>query len=77
MTLNLCDLNFKFISNSFCRPETDNAYITAKHVRRYGLPDVDTESSEEDEGQPEGYDSNDEDDVSNIGTTSRSWCTIS
>ncbi|XP_068753780.1 uncharacterized protein [Montipora capricornis] len=60
------------------RPETDDVYITAKHVRRYGLPDVsDTESSEEDDDQPEGGDSDDDDDVSNAGSTSRSWCTIS
>ena len=78
MKLKLCDLNFKFISNSSCRPETDDLYVTAKHVRRYGLPNVsDTESSEEDEDQPEGDDSDDEDDVSNTGSTSRTWCTIS
>ncbi|XP_074625299.1 uncharacterized protein LOC141883651 [Acropora palmata] len=60
------------------RPETDDVYVSAKHVRRYGLPDIsDTESSEEDEDQPEGDDSDDEDDVSNTGSTSRSWCAIS
>ncbi|XP_015766363.1 PREDICTED: uncharacterized protein LOC107345169 [Acropora digitifera] len=60
------------------RPETDDVYVSAKHVRRYGLPDIsDTESSEEDEDQPGGDDSDDEDDVSNTGSTSRSWCAIS
>ena len=53
-------------------------FVSAKHVRRYGLPDIsDTESSEEDEDQPEGDDSDDEDNVSNTGSTSRSWCAIS
>ena len=75
--MKLCDPNFKFISNSFYRPKTDEVYITAKHVRRYGLPDVDTESSEEDESQLEVDDSDDEDVVSNTGSTSRSWCKIS
>ena len=54
LTIKPCNPNFKFISNSFYRPKTDEVYITAKCVRRYGLPDVDTESSEEDESQPEG-----------------------
>ncbi|KAK2556354.1 hypothetical protein P5673_021579 [Acropora cervicornis] len=42
------------MNSSSKKPKTDKVYITAKHVRRYGLPDVDTESSEEDESQPEG-----------------------
>ena len=61
-----------------CRPETDDVYVTAKHVRRYSLPDVsDSESSEDEDDQPEGDDSDDDDDVSIAGSTSRSWCTIS
>ena len=78
LRLRLCYPNLKFISNSSRRPETDDVYVSAKQVRRYGLPDIsDTESSEEDEDQPEGDDSDDEDDVSNTGSTSRSWCAIS
>lgn len=66
------------ISALCCRPETDDVYITAKHVRRYSLPDVsDTESSEDDDDHPEGDDSDDDDDVSNTGSAARSWCTIS
>ena len=61
-----------------CRPETDDVYVTAKHVRRYSQPDVsDTESSEDEDDQPNGEDSDDDDDVSSVGSTSRSWCTIS
>jgi hypothetical protein len=61
-----------------CRPETDDVYVTAKHVRRYSQPDVsDTESSEDEDDQPEGEDSDDDDDISTTGSTSRSWCTIS
>ena len=61
-----------------CRPETDDVYVTTKHLRRYSLPDIsDTESSEDDEDQPEGEDSDDDDDVSSTGNASRSWCTIS
>ncbi|KAL9971046.1 hypothetical protein ACROYT_G023529 [Oculina patagonica] len=60
------------------RPDTDDVYVTAKHVRRYSQPDVsDTESSEDEDDQPEGDDSDDDDDVSTVGSTSRSWCTIS
>ena len=66
------------ISAFSCRPETDDGYVTAKHVRRYSLPDVsDTESSEDEDDQPEGDDSDDDDDASNTGSASRSWCTIS
>ena len=40
-----------------CRPETDDVYVTAKHVRRYTQPDVsDTESSEDENDQLEGED---------------------
>ena len=61
-----------------CRPETDDVYVTAKHVRRYTQPDVsDTESSEDEDDQLEGEDSDDDDDISTTGSTSRSWCTIS
>ena len=61
-----------------CRPETDDVYVTTKHLRRYSVPDIsDTESSEDDDDQPEGEDSDDDDDVSNPGNASRSWCTIS
>jgi len=60
------------------RPETDDVYVTAKHVRRYTQPDIsDTESSEDDDDQPEGEDSDDDDDINTTGSTSRSWCTIS
>ena len=66
------------ISARSCRPETDEVYITAKHVRRYSLPDVsDTESSEDNDDHPEGDDSDDDDDVSNTGSVARSWCAIS
>ena len=67
------------ISSGFsCRAETDDVYVTTKHLRRYSLPDIsDTESSEDDEDQPEGEDSDDDDDVSSTGNASRSWCTIS
>ena len=67
------------ISSGFsCRTETDDVYVTTKHLRRYSLPDIsDTESSEDDEDQPEGEDSDGDDDVSSTGNASRSWCTIS
>ena len=65
-------------SGFLSRPETDDVYVIAKHVRRYTQPDVsDTESSEDDNDQPEGEDSVDDDDISTTGSTSRSWCTIS
>jgi len=65
-------------SCSPCRPDTDDIYVTAKHVRRYTQPEVsDTESSEDEDEQPEGEDSDDDDDISTTGSTSRSWCTIS
>ena len=61
-----------------CRAETDDVYVTAKHVRRYTQPDVsDTESSEDEDDQPEGEDSDDDDDISTTGSASRSWCTVS
>jgi len=60
------------------RAETDDVYVTAKHVRRYTQPDVsDTESSEDEDDQPEGEDSDDDDDISTTGSASRSWCTVS
>ena len=60
------------------RPETDDVYVTAKHVRRYTQPDVsDTESSEDEDDLLQGEDSDDDDDISTTGSTSRSWCIIS
>ena len=74
-----CRKKCALISSGFsCRTETDDVYVTTKHLRRYSLPDIsDTESSEDDEDQPEGEDSDDDDDVSSTGNASRSWCTIS
>lgn len=60
------------------RPETEDGYVTAKHIRRFSLPDIsDTESSEDEDDIPQGHESDDDDDVSTTGSTSRSWCTIS
>ncbi|XP_031562257.1 protein will die slowly-like [Actinia tenebrosa] len=62
------------------RTESDDGFITAKHVRRYSLPDVsDTEDSDDDDDDndvhnsyEDEHDGDDED-----ATPSGSWCTIS
>lgn len=62
----------------FHRPETEDCYVTAKHIRRFSFPDFsDTESSEDEDDIPAGDESDDDDDVSTTGSSSRSWCTIS
>ncbi|KAK3718432.1 hypothetical protein QZH41_014438 [Actinostola sp. cb2023] len=64
--------------NKRTRSESDDGFVTTKHIRRYSQPDLsDTESSEEDDDDDPRYDDDDGDDDDAADNASRSWCTIS